>query len=101
MQFKDFTSFSKKKTQVKSFTCNIQSSRWVLENNAWRYEIKADRFLRGMVKGLTGTMLRLAKNSQDSQELIKIKKKKNHASADFSVPSDGLFLIHVEFKDML
>lgn len=100
MQFKDFTSFSKKKTQVKSFTCNIQSSCWVLENNAWRYEIKADRFLRGMVKGLTGTMLRLAKNNQGSAELIKIFEKRNHAAADFSVPSDGLFLIQVEFKDM-
>jgi len=100
-QFNDFTSFSKKKTQVKSFTCNVQSSRWVLENNAWRYEIKADRFLRGMVKGLVGTMLRLAKNNQGSQEFTMIFEKKNHAAADFSVPSDGLFLLYVEFKDKL
>ncbi len=99
LQFNDYTSFSKKKTQVKSFACDIQSSRWVIENNAWRYEIRADRFLRGMVKGLVGTMLRLAKNSQGSAELIKIFEKKNHAAADFSVPSDGLFLVRVEFKD--
>ncbi|HEX5150181.1 MAG TPA: tRNA pseudouridine(38-40) synthase TruA [Parafilimonas sp.] len=101
LQFNDFTSFSKKKTQVKSFVCNIQSSYWVFENNAWRYEIKANRFLRGMVKGLMGTMLRLAKNNQGSEELTKIFEKKNHAAADFSVPSDGLFLMRVEFKDFL
>ena len=100
-KFKDFTSFSKKKTQVKSFVCNIQSSGWVFQNRAWRYEIKADRFLRGMVKGLVGTMLRLAKNNQGSPELIKIFEKRNHAAADFSVPPDGLFLVTVEFKDML
>jgi hypothetical protein len=45
-------------------------------------------------------MLRLAKNNQGSAELIKIFEKRNHAVADFSVPSDGLFLIQVEFKDM-
>ncbi len=98
-QFSNFTSFSKKKTQVKSFNCNIQYSQWIFETNLWRYEIKADRFLRGMVKGLTGTMLRLAKNNKSSFELIKIFEKNNHAVADFSVPSDGLFLTAVDFKD--
>lgn len=97
--FNDFTAFSKKKTQVKSFNCSIEYSRWVLQNDLWRYEVKADRFLRGMVKGLVGTMLRLAKNNQTATELIKIVEKKDAAFADFSVPSDGLFLTAVEFKD--
>jgi tRNA pseudouridine38-40 synthase len=98
-QFNNFTSFSKKKTQVKTFNCNIEHSRWVFENALWRYEVKADRFLRGMVKGLVGTMLRLAKNNKDSDALIKIFEKNNHAAADFSVPSDGLFLMAVELKN--
>jgi tRNA pseudouridine38-40 synthase len=99
IHFTDFTSFSKKKTQVKSFACNIKSSRWIIEKNIWRYEITADRFLRGMVKGLVGTMLRLAKNNKDVSELKKILETRNHAAADFSVPSDGLYLTAVVFNN--
>ena len=99
IHFTDFTSFSKKKTQVKSFACNTKSSRWIIEKNIWRYEITADRFLRGMVKGLVGTMLRLAKNNKDVSELKKIVETRNHAVADFSVPSDGLFLTAVVFNN--
>lgn len=96
-QFANFTSFSKKKTQVKTFMCRIQSSQWILEDNLWCYEITADRFLRGMVKGLAGTMLRLAKANKTADELIKIYEAQNAALADFSVPSHGLFLVNVEF----
>jgi len=99
IHFTDFTSFSKKKTQVKSFACNIKSSRWIIENDIWRYEITADRFLRGMVKGLVGTMLRLAKNNKDISELERIFEKRNYEAADFSVPPDGLFLTAVEFNN--
>ncbi|MBV9960885.1 MAG: tRNA pseudouridine synthase A [Parafilimonas sp.] len=99
--FNNFTSFSKKKTQVKTFTCNIEYSRWVFDKTLWRYEVKADRFLRGMVKGLTATMLKLAKNNQGNDALIEVFEKNNHAAADFSVPSNGLFLINVELKNDL
>jgi len=97
--FTDFTSFSKKKTQVKSFNCNIEYSRWVVEDNLLRYEVKANRFLRGMVKGLVGSMLRLAKNSKDVTELKNIFEKRDSSAADFSVSSDGLILTAVEFND--
>ena len=96
--FNDFTSFSKKKTQVHHFLCNIQHSQWIIENDIWRYEIKADRFLRGMVKALTGTMLKLAKNNCTISALKKIIESKNCTSADFSPPSKGLFLKEIIFN---
>ena len=96
---KNFTSFSKKKTQVKTFVCNIQSSNWIIEKDIWQYKITADRFLRGMVKGLVSTMLRLAKADKTVGDFIKIFKKEDHAAADFSVSSDGLFLNEVRLKN--
>ncbi|HVX28273.1 MAG TPA: tRNA pseudouridine(38-40) synthase TruA [Parafilimonas sp.] len=96
--FKDFTSFSKKKTQVNHFFCNIQHSQWIIEDDIWRYEIKADRFLRGMVKAITGTMLKLAKNEAAVSELEKIVFSKNCNLADFSPPSKGLFLKEIRFN---
>lgn len=99
--FNDFTSFSKKKTQVKTFNCTIEYSRWIFEDNNWRYEIKGDRFLRGMVKGLVGTMLKLSKHNKTIADLADIFEKQNPSAADFSVGSDGLFLMSVEFKESI
>ena len=57
MEFSDFVSFSKRNTQVKHFRCNIFESVWVREEAGSYYKIRANRFLRGMVRSLTGTML--------------------------------------------
>ena len=95
----DFTSFSKKKTQIKTFNCDIEYSRWIITGNLWRYEVKANRFLRGMVKGLVGTMLRLAKNNSGADELKNIIEKRDASAADFSVSPDGLFLKAVQFSN--
>ena len=97
-QVEDFTAFSKRKTQVNHFFCNIEHSSWVIKDNVWRYEIKANRFLRGMVKALTGTMLKLAKNNAAISEFKKIIELKDCRHADFSPPSKGLFLMEIIFN---
>ncbi len=96
---KDFTSFSKKHTQVKNFICQIKKSEWILENGTLIYHVEASRFLRGMVKGLVGTMLRAGRGIISLKEFEEIIESKNCANADFSVPPNGLFLIRVNFKD--
>lgn len=97
--FTDFTSFSKQKTQVKTFDCEIKSSEWQFENNEFSYHVSANRFLRGMVKGLTGTMLQIGRGKLDVTDLEKIILAKKNSAADFSVPSHGLFLEEVMFSD--
>ena len=94
----NFAAFSKRKTTVNHFFCKIEHSLWVIEDNRWRYEIKANRFLRGMVKALTGTMLHLAKDNADVSAFKKIIESKDCRQADFSPPSKGLFLKEIEFK---
>ena len=56
--YEDFTSFSKRNTQVNNFICDIKSSEWIFEKGILTYHVTANRFLRGMVKGLVGTMLK-------------------------------------------
>jgi len=93
----DFTSFSKRNTQVKSFLCNIHESEWIVEKDCIVYKIKANRFLRGMVKGLVGTMLQVGREKITEEEFGNIFLSKDCTKADFSVPSAGLFLCKVEF----
>ena len=97
MNHTDFTSFSKRNTQVNSFLCIIYMSEWVQEANCWVYKVKANRFLRGMVKGLVGTMLLVGKKKITLEEFKTVIESKDCTNADFSVSSDGLFLHEVLF----
>ncbi len=97
-EYKDFSSFSKKNTQVHNFICNIYESKWEKENDHLIYKVKANRFLRGMVKGLVGTMLKVGRGIISIEDFRKIIEEKNSNNACFSVPGHGLFLVHVNFK---
>ncbi|MDQ2718883.1 MAG: tRNA pseudouridine(38-40) synthase TruA [Bacteroidota bacterium] len=97
LQHKDFTSFSKRNTQVNNFMCDVQKSEWIIEKDRLIYYVKANRFLRGMVKGLVGTMLRVGANKISLDQFDDIIKEKNCSKADFSVPSHALFLVSVGY----
>lgn len=95
----DFTSFSKRNTQVKTFECSILQSEWAQEGDCLVYKVKANRFLRGMVKGLVGTMLLAGKKKINLDEFTSIITAKDCTKADFSVSSEGLFLMNVAYPE--
>jgi tRNA pseudouridine38-40 synthase len=97
---KDFTSFSKRNTQVNNFICSIYGSKWEKENNCMVYEVIANRFLRGMVRGLVGTMLKVGTGKISPDEFRAIIKNNNSEKADFSVPSGGLFLVEIKYESL-
>jgi tRNA pseudouridine38-40 synthase len=100
-KFTDFTSFSKRNTQVKSFICAIRESRWFVENDALVYQVSGNRFLRGMVRGLVGTMLQVGRGKLTVGAFEDILRSRDNQLADFSVPGHGLFLFRVSFTDSL
>jgi tRNA pseudouridine38-40 synthase len=94
----NFAAFSKKNTQVKTYLCSIVESKWEqLSNQVLVYNVTANRFLRGMVKGLVGTMLLVAKQKITLQQFQSIIIGQNNTKADFSVPPQGLFLTKVAY----
>jgi tRNA pseudouridine38-40 synthase len=100
MQHQDFATFSKRNTQVKTSLCNIISSIWVQEANTLCYNVSGNRFLRGMVRGMVGTMLRVGTNKLTINEFIDIIRAKDCTKADFSVPPQGLFLKKVNYPSV-
>jgi tRNA pseudouridine38-40 synthase len=97
-KYSDFTSFSKRNTQVKTFQCYLLESKWYYIDNCLVYNVKANRFLRGMVRALTATMLRLGRGKIDLEEFQQIIEAKDCTKASFAVPARGLFLEKVEFE---
>jgi tRNA pseudouridine38-40 synthase len=93
----DFESFSKRNTQVNHFRCVLTRSEWKWEGAELIYDVEGNRFLRGMVRGMVGTMLKLGRGRLNMEEFNHIIMAKDVAGADFSVPAHGLMLMRVNY----
>ncbi len=93
----DFNYFSKKNSQVKTTVCNIFYSHWNSADGNILYTVKANRFLRGMVRALVATMLKVGRHNISLSSFESIFKNNQSKIVDFSAPSFGLFLNKVEY----
>ncbi len=98
-KYKDFQCFSKSNTDVKTYYCDIMKAKWTLQGDELHFVIKADRFLRNMVRAIVGTMINIGLGKIDVEYLNTIIKSKNRSEAGFSVPAHGLYLAEVEYPN--
>jgi tRNA pseudouridine38-40 synthase len=98
-EYTHFETFSKRNTQAKTFTCTIYKSAWEEKDNSLHYVVQANRFLRGMVRGLVGTQLNAARGAFDSANFRGIIESADCTKADFSVPGHGLYLEEIEYPE--
>ncbi len=98
-EYQDFTSFSKRNTQVKTFHCRLELSEWKEEENCLVYHVRGNRFLRGMVRALTATMLKVGRGKISLDEFRAIIEARDCTKASFAVPPHGLFLLRVHYPD--
>ncbi|HMN49948.1 MAG TPA: tRNA pseudouridine(38-40) synthase TruA [Ignavibacteriaceae bacterium] len=94
---KDFTSFSKKKPEIDNKNCTLFNLRWKKKGDIILFYIQANRFLHGMVRAITGTLLKAQELENPEEFLTDIFNSKNREEAYDSVPSKGLFLYKVEY----
>jgi len=95
----DFTSFSKLHTDVKTNNCKILYARWKQVGNRLVFTIRADRFLRNMVRAIVGTLVEVGQGKLTIDEVRKIIEMKDRGKAGVSVPAAGLFLVDVEYPE--
>lgn len=86
----DCAAFGKKKNKNKTTYCTIQKASWHFEAEQWYFEIKADRFLRGMVRMLVGSMLRIARYQSDISEFRQYLEKPDGLMARPAAEPQGL-----------
>jgi tRNA pseudouridine38-40 synthase len=98
-QYKDFQCFSKTKTDVKTFDCDIMKAEWFFKDDELHFIIKADRFLRNMVRAIVGTMINIGVGKLNVEDLHTIIASKNRSEAGFSVPAHALYLIEVSYPN--
>ena len=95
----DFTSFSRLHSGAKSNICKVYSARWDESDNRLVLTIKADRFLRNMVRAIVGTMVEIGFEKTDLKEFEEIILAKNRGRAGKSAPAKGLFLADIEYPE--
>jgi tRNA pseudouridine38-40 synthase len=100
-QCREFAAFAKRNSQAKTFDCTIMESGWQEAEECLVYRVVANRFLRGMVRGLVGTMLQVGRGKLGVEEFADVLRSGDNQQADFSVPGHGLFLVRVAFPDSI
>ncbi|NOY96853.1 MAG: tRNA pseudouridine(38-40) synthase TruA [Chlorobi bacterium] len=96
-EYGDFTSFSRLHTDVKTNNCKISIAEWKEEGGQLVFTIKADRFLRNMVRAIVGTLLEVGKGKLSIDDMRRIIEQKDRCAAGASAPAKGLFLAAIEY----
>ena len=60
----DFKCFTKSKTDVTNYLCNILDSKWIEYDKKYVFEITANRFLRNMVRSIVGTLIDVGRSEE-------------------------------------
>ena len=97
MEYEDFTSFAKLHTQVKTNICHLSEAHWDEVGYEWIFTIRSNRFLRNMVRSVTGTLLDVGRGKLTLDGLRRIIEQKDRCAAGVSMPPQGLFLTKVEY----
>lgn len=93
----DFECFSKVKTDVNHFICEVKKAQWNEKGDLLVFTIAANRFLRGMVRAVVGTLLDVGTGKISLNEFQKILKSKDRKKAGMNVPPQGLYLMRVKY----
>jgi len=100
-EYRDFTSFSKLHTDTKTNNCTITHAEWTQHEDEWVFTIRADRFLRNMVRAIVGTLLEVGRGRMTQEEFRAVITAGDRSKAGVSVPAQGLYLVDIQYPENL
>lgn len=100
-EYRHFSCFAKRNSQTKTDLCQIMKSAWTREQGELVYEIQSNRFLRGMVRAVVGTQLRVGRGQLSLEAFRDILASGSSQNADFSPPGHGLYLEEISYPSGL
>jgi tRNA pseudouridine38-40 synthase len=75
----------------------VKRAEWIEERSVLRFEIESDAFLRGMVRGIVGTLLWTGRGKLTAPRFGEILEARDRALAGPSAPAKGLCLVAVRY----
>lgn len=101
LQYEDFTSFSKVKGDTKHYNCNMYEAVWQQQGDNLHFTIRANRFLRGMVRLVVGTLLAVGRGKLTIEQFEHVISSKDRSKASGAAPAEGLYLAKVSYPEHL
>ncbi|KEO73351.1 tRNA pseudouridine(38-40) synthase TruA [Anditalea andensis] len=95
----DFECFSRVKTNVNNFNCKIKVAHWEQKDHHLIFHITANRFLRGMVRAIVGTLVKVGMGKMDKEDFMLVLQSQKRSKAGSSAPAHGLFLSSVTYPE--
>lgn len=100
----DFTSFAKLHADTKTNICKVTKAVWTpsvtaIGAEAMVFEIKADRFLRNMVRAVVGTLIEVGRGRLSLDGFRNVVEAKNRCAAGNSMPAHALYLWDISYGD--
>ena len=93
-----FGAFARSQGAQKHHNCTLWQAHWHrLGANQWVFDVRANRFLRGMVRALAGSLLEVGKGRLALDEWKLLLKAADHHAAKHSLPPHGLYLVAVNY----
>lgn len=97
LEYRDFAAFCKADADVKTTLCDVREARWEQLGDEWVFHIKADRFLRNMVRAIVGTLIAVGEGKVTVEEFKEIIESEDRKKAGSSAPGEGLYLSEVAY----
>lgn len=102
LETEDFTTFAKLNSNNKTNICHVSHAEWVVEDDGTlRFTIRADRFLRNMVRAIVGTLVDVGRGRYTVEEFAEIVAARDLSRASSGAPPQGLFLSNVKYKGQM
>lgn len=94
---RDFSSFSKSRTQTRTKICDLRQAHWELSEGYWVFHVSADRFLRNMVRAMVGSLLEVGRRRMTVRQFAEMLEAKDRRLAGESAPAQGLYLTKIVY----
>lgn len=101
LQYRDFECFSKSNTDVQTFICDVKEAQWAMKGDVLVFTIRANRFLRNMVRAIVGTLLEVGSGKRSANDVKAVINSKDRSLAGPSVPAKGLYLTKISYPNTM
>ncbi len=101
LEYNDFSSFAKSNSQVKTTICNVRKATWESIGHLLFFRISADRFLRNMVRAITGSLVDVGLGKLCAVGFREIIEAQDRRKSGYSAPAGGLVLEKITYPEQL
>lgn len=102
LEWDDFTSFAKLNSNNKTNICHVVRADWHRDADDEQlliFKIRADRFLRNMIRAIVGTLVDVGRGRYTVEDFEHILHSRDLSLSSSGAPAVGLFLSDVKYSD--